>query len=89
MASQSEALREGYRKYVEDRRRERLLLPQCANVVWTRSSRDGKRPRICGRRTVQNAIERERGTYWCPRCGRYSNGNGFGPDHGVAVRPRP
>jgi hypothetical protein len=57
MTSQPQALREGYRKYVEDRRRERLLLPQCANVRWTRSGSGGKRKRICGRRTVQNESE--------------------------------
>jgi hypothetical protein len=81
VTSRSDALREGYRQYVQDRRRERLRLPQCANVRWTRSGFSGrKRTRICGRRTVHNAIERERGTYWCPRCGTYPFGNGLGPD---------
>jgi hypothetical protein len=80
MTSQPAALREGYRKYVADRRRKRSVLPQCPNVVWTRISGGEKQKRICGGRTVQNEIERERGTYWCPRCGTYPFGNGFGPD---------
>jgi hypothetical protein len=57
-----------------------LLLPKCPNVRWTRSGSGRKRKRICGTRTVQNAIERERRTYWCPRCGTYPFGNGIGPD---------
>ncbi len=71
MTSQPEALRAGYRKYVEDRHRERLVLPKCANVRWTRSgvaggsenasAEDGRcktRPSASGTPTGARAVER-------------------------------
>jgi hypothetical protein len=36
---------------------------------------------------VQNAVERERGTWWCPRCERYADGSGGFPA-GDALRVR-
>lgn len=36
--------------------------------------------KVCGTRTVQNDVERERAVFWCPGCARYAFGNGFGPD---------
>lgn len=38
----------------------------------------------CGTPTVQNAIERTRGTWWCPRCQRYPWGIGGGRAGGGA-----
>jgi hypothetical protein len=36
---------------------------------------------------VQNAVERERGTWWCPRCERYADGSGGFPfGHPLRVR---
>jgi len=56
------------------RQRERALNPVCPRM--REHSKRGKR--VCGARTIQNEVERERGTYWCPRCARYAFGNGFG-----------
>lgn len=52
----------------------RQSAPRCTLLVTTRRG-----PRACGHRMIQNAPERERGTFWCERHG-YIWGDGFGPD---------
>jgi hypothetical protein len=55
---------------------------QALQVARQRARTKGRRlPQCtCGAMTTQNEVERERRVYWCPRCGTYPFGNGFGPD---------
>ena len=56
-------------------------LPKCTRTLPATPARGeapARPPRPCGTRTIQNAPERTRGVYWCPRCRRYSFGSGGG-----------
>ncbi len=48
----------------------------------TRTNKRGQAA-ICGAPRVQNAVERARATWWCPRCAAYTDGS-----HGLALRGR-
>jgi hypothetical protein len=62
----------------------RLAPPLCDAIVDARNGRD----RRCGARLAQNAVERERGVWWCSRCQRYTDGSkGFPIGH--PLRPNP
>lgn len=67
----------GMRARAAARRAHRATLPSCTRLVTWR-----KVTKVCGARLDQNPVEQEDGTYWCPRCGRYTDGSmGFPVGH--------
>lgn len=56
----------------------RLDAPPCQAIVYGRSGRN----RQCGAPLTQNAVERKRNVWWCPKCKRYTDGSrGFPLGH--------
>jgi hypothetical protein len=56
----------------------RLAAPHCQAIVHDRKGGS----RICHASLTQNAVERERDVWWCPKCRRYTDGSrGFPVGH--------